>query len=178
MDLKNKMTDSNRQILKLKERKMIYLFSLIVLVFCCAFIGSKQKPIQDDSYSDDKKVIERGEVLFQQNCAACHNFIQRGIGPSLAGITSKVSAIWLTKFITNSQEMVEEGDLRAKELFDEYQIPMPSFSHFNKEEIQAILSFLHTKKESVNPQDDMVDLGPVITNPIPEKIQKSGLTLA
>ncbi len=161
-----------------KKRATIFFVFLMGSVVLSASIGSTQEQVQDNAYSTDKNVIERGEALFKQNCAVCHNFQQRGIGPNLAGITSKESATWLANFIISSTKMIEGGDARAIKLFEEYKTPMPDFPELHEDETHAILSFLHTQKESDRSLYDVTNLGDALSDPIPEKIQKSGLTLA
>lgn len=162
----------------IKKREIIILLFLMGSVLLSAPFGTAQEQVQDFIYSADKKVIEHGEALFKQNCAVCHNFQQRGIGPNLAGVTSHASATWIANFIISSAKMIEGGDTRANRLFDEYQTPMPDFPELNKEEIQSILSFLHTQKDLANRNNKAINVGIPLSDPIPEKIQKSGLTLA
>ena len=50
-------------------------------------------------YTTDSKILAKGQQLFQNNCSACHNFLQKGIGPSLEKATSDLPADWLKKFI-------------------------------------------------------------------------------
>lgn len=132
------------------------------------------------AYSSDKKVIASGQAIFQQKCAACHNFKQQGIGPNLSGVTTLVSAQWLTGFITNSQEMVKNGDKRAVNVFKKFKVPMPAFADIATSDMRALLSYLHTQKAAAGASTvdkTAVGLGPVIENPVPVKIAKAGLTL-
>lgn len=85
-----------------------------------------------------------GEDLFKQNCAACHKLSSKeSTGPGMAGVTSRRSDEWLTKWITNSQEFIASGDPDAVAIFEKFKkIQMPSYSHFPEEDIQAIITFL------------------------------------
>lgn len=128
------------------------------------------------TYPANKQVIAKGESLFQQNCASCHSFTQRGIGPDLAGVTTEVSSAYLTKFIINPEHVIQGGNKRAVALFKEYKVPMPAHSQLTGTDINAILAFIHTHKKQGSKQD-AARLGAAIENPIPAKIAKAGLTL-
>src|SRR5918993_163171 len=84
------------------------LLSILAFQVLCAFPQAKSS-----RYSKDKSVIAHGQSIFQQKCAACHNFKQQGIGPNLTGITSVMPAKWISDFILNSQQLVKKGDKRA-----------------------------------------------------------------
>ena len=53
-------------------------------------------------------------VVFNQNCASCHNFNNTEIGPNLAGITGSMDKDWIKRFIQNPQKMIQNGDVRVK----------------------------------------------------------------
>ncbi len=97
-------------------------------------------------YSANKAVIIKGEALFQQHCAECHNFNQRGIGPNLAGVTGQASEGYLAKFIANPQQVIKSGNKRATMLFNEYKVPMPANPQLTASNINAILSFINSHK--------------------------------
>lgn len=129
-----------------------------------------------NKYSSDKQIITKGEALFQQNCASCHNFKQKGIGPNLAGITLEMPQEWLLKFVKNAQNVISSGDLHAKKLYEEYKVAMPSFN-LTVKEIKSILSFVNTHPKQAALAGIALNLGPALKDPIPAKIPKSGLTL-
>ncbi len=136
--------------------------------FCATASGQ-----QPTSYLSDKATLEKGEQLFQNNCSACHNFLQKGIGPNLGGVTSAVSSNWLKKFIRNAPAVINSGDTRATRLLAEYKQVMPSFPTLKDSDIDAILAYVHRnqKRESVADEANAVD------DPIPAKIAQSGLRL-
>lgn len=151
------------------------------ILFLLIFADPSSAQTFNASYKSDQKTLAAGQSLFQQKCAACHSFKQQGIGPNLAGLTSLVSSQWLTGFISNSQEMVKNGDKRAVEVFKKFKVPMPSFADIDANEMTALLSYLHTQKKSAADKSlvdkTAVGLGPVLENPVPLKIAKAGLTL-
>jgi glucose/arabinose dehydrogenase/mono/diheme cytochrome c family protein len=150
----------------------------LFVFFCCTIlvVSANIYAQSNKSYSAIKQIIDKGDVLFQKNCAECHNFRQRGIGPDLAGVTADASYAYLSKFIINSQAVIKSGNKRAAALFAEYKVPMPAHPQFTPADINAILSFIHTHKK-VTEVVQTVDLGEKITDPIPTKIAKAGLTL-
>src|SRR5574341_1634955 len=69
----------------------------------------------------------RGEVIFQQKCAACHT-IGGGntVGPDLKDVTTRESRDWLKRFISAPERMLASHDPRAEQLLKEFNdIVMP-----------------------------------------------------
>ena len=128
-----------------------------------------------DTNTTDTVAIQKGQAIFSQQCAACHNFRQDGIGPQLGGITATVSSEWIENFIKDPKVMIESGDERSHQLFEKFKTIMPSFANFSDEELQGIISFLGTKK-AVDPRKTKFDPN-ALTNPIPEPISMSDLTI-
>jgi cytochrome c551/c552 len=129
-------------------------------------------------YAVDKTTITKGQSIFQLRCATCHSFKQRGIGPSLSGVTTQASHTWLAKFITNSQALVKAGDKRAVAVFNQYKVPMPPNPDLTKEDMHALLSFINTHKTVAGKVDKTAAaLGPPKLNPVPAKIRMTNLAL-
>ena len=122
-------------------------------------------------YTTDSKILAKGQQLFQNNCSACHNFLQKGIGPSLEKATTDLPADWLKKFIQNAPEMISGGDARASMLFEEYKQTMPAFKSLKSTDIDAILSFINSNQKVSSTKDDYI--GMEIKDPIPAKIAPS-----
>lgn len=127
------------------------------------------------AYSQDATVLAKGQKLFQGYCSSCHNFLQKGIGPSLEQVTAVVTPSWLKSFIRNAPAMIEKGDPRAKQLFAEYNQLMPPFTEIKEADLDAIVSYIHSQHKE--PEKQSNDLGTPMQNPIAEKITKSGLAL-
>lgn len=83
-----------------------------------------------------------GAKLFQV-CSACHQISDtKLIGPGLKGITERRDREWLTRFIRNSQEVIQSGDPYAVKLFEEFnKIPMPP-NNLTNEEINILLDYI------------------------------------
>ena len=141
-------------------------------------VQTAAKPVQNNNpYSSDKEVIAKGQILFQNNCTACHSFQQKGIGPNLAGVTADVSHAWITNFIRNAPEVIRSDDARARRLLAEYKQYMPPFPQLSDADIQALVSFIHTNQNSSSGAANTAHLGESIKDPIPAKIPNSGLKL-
>jgi mono/diheme cytochrome c family protein len=123
----------------------------------------------------DSLTVKKGKTLFMQNCSACHDFRQDGIGPQLAGITQEVSSEWLQQFIQNPQTFIDGGDERAVAQYQKFKTYMPPFEHLGLENIEAVISYLNTIKTSVQllPEMDV----PELENPIEEPIPLSELVI-
>jgi glucose/arabinose dehydrogenase/cytochrome c551/c552 len=160
----------------LKSFLNIGLFGLLFLQMPGAFTQTVSA-----RYSKDKTVIAHGQSVFQQKCAACHNFKQQGIGPNLSGITDAMPAAWISDFIHNSQLLVKKGDKRAVAVFNKYKVPMPSNPDIDAADMNALLSFIDTHKKSTADLAKLdktaAGLGPVKADPVPAKIPKGGLAL-
>ncbi|NDV16930.1 c-type cytochrome [Muricauda sp. TY007] len=150
-----------------------------IQVLCFALlIGCKTEPeTKNQPYSTEPVIIAQGEKIFNQQCSACHGFLQDGIGPSLGGITHEVESNWIIEFIKSPKTVLDSDDDRAKSLNEKYVTLMPDFGHLKEEEINALLSFLHTKEKA--PQTiDSLDQTP-LKNPIKTTIplSKSAINL-
>jgi glucose/arabinose dehydrogenase/mono/diheme cytochrome c family protein len=128
-------------------------------------------------FSTDTQVLAKGQQLFETNCSTCHNFLQKGIGPNLAQVTSQTSPEWLAKFIRNAPGVITAGDARAKQLFEEYKQYMPPFPQLTDTDIQALLSYIHKNQKLPTVDKTAAHLGTALTNPVPTAIPKSGLQL-
>ena len=151
-------------------RLLFLMATIIFLAAACTQNQGKDSDIPADSAS-----VAKGKTLFEQNCSACHNFRQDGIGPQLGGITREVSVKWLKTFIRNPQSVIESGDERGQKLLDRYKTVMPSFAHYSDEELNTILAYLHRQEA---PAVETSTEGPTaLSNPLPQPIDSSGLVV-
>lgn len=123
------------------------------------------------SYTTDAKTLAKGQQLFQANCSTCHNFLQKGIGPSLERATTELPADWLKKVIHNAPEVLASGDARLTKLFEDYKQVMPPFTQLKGAEIEAILAFIHKNQKELARDKEAVG---AVLDPLPEKIKKEG----
>lgn len=157
-------------------RAHILIIAVALASTAICFSGCTSKPEYSDIPSDTA-TIARGQTTFEQDCSACHNFRQDGIGPQLGGITQTVSPDWLRNFIRNPQAVIESGDERGQKLLARYKTMMPAFAHYSDVELTDLIAFLHTQAP---PQRGEVAVGsvPSLDDPIPQPIQPSDLVVA
>lgn len=148
--------------------------SLCLIVIWFAACTSKTQ-VNELGLPSDSTTIERGRLAFEQNCSACHNFRTDGIGPQLAGITRR-PLDWVRSFIRNPQALIDSGDSRALGMLERYSTVMPSFGHLPAEQIDEIISFMHTRKP-VNRQRPRIEDPDALKDPIPDSIAKSSLVV-
>ncbi|MCB0689744.1 MAG: PQQ-dependent sugar dehydrogenase, partial [Saprospiraceae bacterium] len=94
--------------------------------------------------------------------------------PNLAGVTREVSVEGIKKFIRNSQEVIDGGDQRAKELFAKFHVYMPPFGMYTEDQLDAIVAYLHTFEKS---DEEKTTDAAAIENPIAQPIESSGIVV-
>lgn len=122
--------------------------------------------------STDASQILNGKALFEKHCSTCHNFNEDAIGPNLSGLTRQIETQWIREFIKNPAAAIEAKDTRAIELLAKYKSQMPGFPDLTDQDIEALLSYMHTFETIPIPIS-----GDTTSNLIPEKIQDSGIRL-
>ncbi len=153
------------------KQAIIYSLALVFLLDSCKPRGSGG----DTTIAKDSLSIASGQLVFSQNCSACHNFKENGIGPQLGGLTEKVGADWIENFIKDPKTVMESGDPRGKQLAEMYHTIMPSFPALSDKELGNIVAFLATKK-APNPKKELLDPN-ALKNPIPDPIPMSDLVV-
>ena len=157
--------------------KRILLISIAAMALVSVVSSCNQGASSDkNAIATDSVTIATGDVSFNKNCSGCHNFRQDGIGPQLSGITNDFSKDWLLHFIKNSQQVIASGDERANQLFTKYKkAVMPSFDALNEDELNAIIAFIHSHKETSKQASKKKNNG--LSNPIPKSIPLSTLVV-
>lgn len=121
--------------------------------------------------------LEKGQLLFQNNCSPCHNFSQKGIGPNLGQVTTEVPVTWLKQFIQNAPGKISHKDERATRLLAEYKQVMPAFPTLTDADLNALLAYLQANQKVQLPTSQDKNLGVGLKNPILASPAKSGLRL-
>lgn len=166
--------------MNLNNKTVFALFQMMLMICfaACNSIDKKEQPektIKEDIYLTDELSIQHGMQIFNQHCANCHDFNENVIGPSLGGVTSKTSKEWLRNFIHDPKKSIESGDERADELYAKYKVFMPPFETIKGDDLEHLLGFIHQFSEAE--KRNKKKRPGAITNPIPEKIPQSDLTL-
>lgn len=138
------------------------------------FTSCNSNRTHESDIRTDSASIARGKSLFDENCSACHNFKQDGIGPQLGGVTREVPAEWLKNFVTNPEAVIESGDQRAQKLLARYKTLMPSFAHYPDESLNDLIAYLHTHEAP--PANALADSA-VIADPLPQRIDSSNMVV-
>lgn len=91
--------------------------------------------------------VEKGKTIFEQNCKSCHAMDKKLVGPPLQDVVETQGREWVSKWISNSQLLIESGDAHANEIYKEYnQMAMPSYSFLSKDELSALVDYLEVYK--------------------------------
>jgi glucose/arabinose dehydrogenase/mono/diheme cytochrome c family protein len=148
------------------------LFLLTVIAFGC----KQRSQTESTAISTDQASIERGKFLFTQDCSACHNFNNNGIGPHLGGLTENLEVDYIKSFIRDSKALIDAGNERAEAQFVRFNgAVMPSFSHYSDDDVSAVIAYMHTQKAPKR-REEVLD-GTELMDPIPEPIPMSGLVM-
>ncbi len=88
---------------------------------------------------------EPGKAIFEQKCQSCHSIGGgRIVGPDLKGITERRERGWLIRFIVSPDELIAQGDPIAKQLVEEYGIPMPNMG-LSEPEGEEVLAYIEAQ---------------------------------
>lgn len=158
-------------------KKRIITNAVIVFLSSLCLFACNSGSSEQSAYLQDAEAIQHGEELFTQYCASCHNFDQALIGPNLSGVTTEAGHDWLSKFIVNAPEVIQSGDPRATELYEQYKQYMPAFTMLEEQEVESILAYMHTYQEKPQQTQSALTAANALEDPITEKIPASGLTL-
>jgi cytochrome c553 len=126
-----------------KKNISIIIFSIIFCLISIEYVGS----------------AEKGEEIFQSNCAGCHT-IGKGtlVGPDLSGVTLRREENWLIRQIKDPDGLVAEKDPAALKLLKDFNMPMVALG-LSDTEIAAIISYLkNIDKNTDQGKNSTIDL--------------------
>jgi cytochrome c551/c552 len=129
-----------------KKNISIIIFSVIFCLISIEYVGS----------------AEKGEEIFQGNCAGCHT-IGKGtlVGPDLSGVTLRREENWLIRQIKDPDGLIAEKDPAALKLLKDFNMPMVALG-LSDTEIVAIISYLKNI-------DKNIDQGKTSTTDLPSR---------
>jgi hypothetical protein len=85
------------------------------------------------------------------NCASCHNPVKDATGPALQNIDKTFpTKDWVYDWVHNSAKVIASGDKTANDIYTKFnKTAMTAFPQLQKEEIDAILSYVDNYKAPV-----------------------------
>jgi len=106
--------------------------SLLAVAFLAAGPLRSQAP-PSDVYDD-----------FRNNCASCHTIGGGPLtGPDLKGLTERTDRAWLHRFLSDPKALIDAGDPRAAQLFQEFRGSyMPTLPGMTAERIDALIDLI------------------------------------
>ncbi|MCE1163844.1 MAG: cytochrome c [Bacteroidetes bacterium] len=128
-------------------KKYIAITVIIIMVSFLAGCGDDEEkgigPVKQVTLgSVDKALGERGRVIFEQKCVACHKIDSKLVGPPLKGVTQRRKPEWIMNMILNPEQMTKENTT-AKQLFGQYLTQM-TFQNVSQDDARAILEYFRT----------------------------------
>jgi mono/diheme cytochrome c family protein len=126
----------------MKRLQVLYIAMITAL-------GIDSVPVAASDTLDIAGVVAEGELLFTQNCKACHHLEMRLVGPALKGVDQRHDEGWLLRFVRSSQTMIQEGDSAAVTLFNTFnKVPMPD-QNLTDGQIRSILAYIKNADKPV-----------------------------
>lgn len=121
---------------------------------------------------------EQGQAIFEQKCKSCHSIGGgRLVGPDLKGITEKRDRDWLVRFILSPDRLLAEGDPLAKQLAEEYGIPMPNMG-LSQDEAEEVLAYIEEQSGGEPGPPPAVSAPPPQPSPPPSETEAPEVTPA
>ena len=98
---------------------------------------------QNGSFAVDDALAKRGKKVWENTgCMICHRIgTGRSAGPDLEGLFDRRTADWVTRFLTNTNEMLESDPIAMALLEDFKKIKMPQV-RLNDRDIQAVMHYM------------------------------------
>jgi hypothetical protein len=91
----------------------------------------------------DNAMAEKGKLVFEQLCLACHRVGKKFIGPAPDGILERRTPEWVMNMILNPDQMVKEDPL-AKDLLMEFNGAPMANQGLAEEQARAVLEYFRT----------------------------------
>lgn len=89
---------------------------------------------------------EEGQLIFMNQCAACHNVNKIMTGPALAGVDQRHSIDWIIHFVQSSQSVIKSGDKDAIALFEKFnKIQMPDHPDLSADDIKSVVQYIKSQ---------------------------------
>ncbi len=93
----------------------------------------------------DQGMADKGKVIFDAKCLACHKANKKFIGPAPVGVLDRRSPEWVMNMMLNPSEMVQKDPIAKQLLIDHNGSPMAD-QGLTEEEARQILEYFRTLK--------------------------------
>lgn len=87
----------------------------------------------------DKSLVDKGKIIFDTKCAACHKLDERYVGPAQRDITKEEVRNIFWNLMLNPEEMYKKHP-EAKKMLAEYMTQMPN-QNISLDEAKSILEY-------------------------------------
>ena len=133
--------------MELKNTSCLCLLKNVFFSFLLVLTFSTSIPINSSHAMNSD--IENGQNVFKaKGCIACHTIGKGKLsGPDLLGVTQRREEEWLKKWLKNPDTMVFSDPI-AKEMLQEYMVPMPNQGLSDEEIEQLIIYFKHNDSKN------------------------------
>lgn len=114
----------------------------LIAVAICA-LGLPVSAAAQGGFAVDERLAKRGKTVWENTgCMICHRIgAGRSAGPDLGGLFERRTADWVTRFLTNTSEMLETDSI-AQELFVEYKKTRMPNVKLSASDVQAVMHYL------------------------------------
>lgn len=114
-------------------------------------------PAKQRAEAPKLRQISDGEYIFRNLCSSCHtigggdvrDLAGEKIGPDLFNVTRKRDREWLERWLKEPDEMLEEKDPLAMEMYQEWnRVPMPNL-RLTQTDVDSLLGFIARKSRRI-----------------------------
>ncbi len=132
----------------MKKKVILFFVSALLLTACGQSVNNTTAGT--GTTTAISQPAGQGKQLFASNCARCHAMKTDNLGPKLEGVFNRWSdSTQVADFVKNSSAVIQSGkNTYATALYHKWSdMPMPAFTNLKDEEIQQILTYIHTGVE-------------------------------
>ncbi len=99
-------------------------------------------PIKSVTLSDeiDTALAEKGRMVFNTMCIACHKIDRKFIGPQVKGVAKLRAPEWIMNIIMNPEEMIQKDPI-AQQLLLESNMAVMANQNIKEDEARALLEY-------------------------------------
>lgn len=92
----------------------------------------------------DKRLVDKGNSIYNEKCSACHNIDDVNLAPPLRGVSKRLSPVFIMNYLVNTTEM-QKKDPNVISLIQQWKkVPMMKDQHLKQNDARAVLEFLRS----------------------------------